>query len=66
MSQAWSTSSSTVVTPFRPIFSRWRENLPARLHSLDARCQSLATVLHEVEDEEPLEIFGPLQNLVVP
>jgi hypothetical protein len=36
------------------------------LHSFDARCQSLPTVLHEVEGEEPFEIFGPLQHLGVP
>jgi hypothetical protein len=38
----------------------------AHLHSFGARCQSLPTVLHEVEGEEPFEIFGPLQQLGVP
>ena len=29
------------------------------------KCQSLATVLHEIEGEESFEVFRPLQNLGV-
>ena len=31
--------------------------------SLDAQCQSLATVLHKIEGEESFDVFGPFQNL---